>query len=98
MTWKDNFRRYDPKKEGYGNPKEWKRTFYKRMEPDEAKQVLAEDDPYIILGIFRNSTKEEVKKAYHTLAFKWHPDKNPNNLEFATKMMQKINAAMNVLY
>ena len=32
--------------------------------------------PYEILNIHKNSTEEEVKKAYHDLARKYHPDKN----------------------
>ena len=40
-------------------------------------------DYYSILGIGRNASEEDVKKAYKALAKKWHPDKNPNNQEVA---------------
>ena len=36
-------------------------------------------DPYSILGVDRNATDEEIKKAYRTLSRKYHPDANINN-------------------
>lgn len=36
-------------------------------------------DPYIILGIQRNASDEEIKKAYRNLSRKYHPDANINN-------------------
>jgi DnaJ-class molecular chaperone len=99
VSWDNSkFKKYDPEREGYGNTKEWKRSFRHRMEPDEAKQILNEDDPWVILCIPNPSTKNVIKKAYRDLAIKWHPDKNPANIELSTKMMQKINAAYDLLY
>lgn len=36
-------------------------------------------DPYAVLGISRNATDEEIKKAYRALSRKYHPDANINN-------------------
>lgn len=36
-------------------------------------------DPYRVLGIERNATDEEIKKAYRALSRKYHPDANVNN-------------------
>jgi curved DNA-binding protein len=53
-------------------------------------------DYYKILGISRNATTDEIKKAYRKLARQHHPDLNPNNTE-AGKLFQQINEANEVL-
>lgn len=50
------------------------------------------DDPYRVLGLDRNATDDDVKRAYRQLAKKYHPDMNPGD-EHAAKMMNDINAA-----
>ena len=55
------------------------------------------DDYYKILGIKKNATETEIKKAYRKLALKWHPDKNPNNREEAEEKFKKINEAYSIL-
>lgn len=43
------------------------------------------------------STSEEIKKAYRKLALRFHPDKNPDNVEAANKRFHLIQAAYDVL-
>ena len=50
------------------------------------------DDPYKILGVSRDASDDEIKRAYRQLAKKYHPDRNPGNAEAAQKM-QEVNAA-----
>lgn len=50
------------------------------------------DDPYAVLGVSRDASDEEIKRAYRRLAKQYHPDVNPGD-EYAAQMMQKINAA-----
>jgi curved DNA-binding protein len=53
-------------------------------------------DYYKVLGIDKNASSEDIKKAYRKLARKYHPDVNPNNSE-AHKKFQQINEANEVL-
>ncbi|XP_078083945.1 dnaJ homolog subfamily B member 2 isoform X2 [Mustelus asterias] len=54
-------------------------------------------DYYNILGVPHNSSQEDIKKAYRKLALRWHPDKNPDDKEFAEQKFKEIAEAYEVL-
>jgi molecular chaperone DnaJ len=54
------------------------------------------DDPYKVLGVSRDASKEEIKKAYRKKAKEYHPDLHPDDPEAARKM-NEINEAYDML-
>lgn len=59
--------------------------------------IEAGKDYYAILGVKRDASPAEIKKAYRQLALKWHPDKNPENREEASEKFVQISEAFEVL-
>jgi DnaJ-class molecular chaperone len=54
-------------------------------------------DYYQILGVPRNATDEQIKKAYRKLAMQYHPDRNPGKEKWANEKFKEINEAYGVL-
>ena len=57
---------------------------------------MANKNYYDILGVNKNASDDEIKKAYRSLAKKYHPDLNPGNTEAAEKL-KEVNQAFSVL-
>jgi DnaJ like chaperone protein len=72
-----------------GRPKRpftFKGPYQRATRPTEGKAVK---DPYTILGIGKDATKEEIKRAYRKLANKYHPDKVSHLGEEFQKLSEK---------
>ncbi|MDO4338531.1 MAG: J domain-containing protein [Eubacteriales bacterium] len=54
------------------------------------------DDPYKVLGVSEDASKEEIKKAYRQKAKQYHPDLHPDDPD-AAKKMNEINEAYDML-
>jgi molecular chaperone DnaJ len=54
-------------------------------------------DYYQILGVSKEASADEIKSAYRKLAMKWHPDRNPDNVEEAKNKFAEINEAYETL-
>lgn len=91
--------------------KNGKEMFYKsyfdndnKQEKEKYSNGYSKDNPnryYSILGVSKNVTKEDLKKAYYELVKKYHPDKFENSSkkekEKAENMMKDINEAYEYL-
>ena len=54
------------------------------------------NDPYSVLGVSKNASDEEIKKAFRKMAMKYHPDRNPDDKE-AEEKFKEVNEAYGVL-
>lgn len=54
-------------------------------------------DYYKLLGVSKSATPDEIKKAYKKMALKWHPDRNNDHQDAASKKFKQIGEAFEVL-
>lgn len=67
------------------------------MGANQSSQAAPAESLYEILGVDRNATEIELKKAYKKKALLLHPDRNFNKVEEATTQFTKVQAAYDVL-
>lgn len=53
-------------------------------------------NPYEVLGVARDASDTDIKKAYHKLVMKYHPDKNPGDKN-AEEKFKEVNNAFDIL-
>lgn len=53
------------------------------------------EDPFFVLGVAREASREEIKGAYRRLAMRWHPDRNPSPA--AAVEFKRVHAAYELL-
>jgi len=51
-------------------------------------EIMAKRDYYEVLGISKDASADDIKRAYRRMALKFHPDKNPGNKEAETKFKE----------
>lgn len=99
-------RQYDPSVSGFGNPSQWRSSFYQRMGFAEATKVVeaSGSKAHIILGIVAGATKDIIKQAYRKMVKQYHPDRvhglmdtDPAAYAAATTKMKEIQAAYECL-
>ena len=57
---------------------------------------MAKADYYSLLGVSRNASEQELKKAYKKLAMKYHPDRNQGDKDAAEKKFKEESEAYEV--
>ncbi|CAL8085565.1 unnamed protein product [Calicophoron daubneyi] len=68
---------------------------FTKAQAESVRKVLACKDYYELLGVSKESPEEDIRRAYKSLALKFHPDKN--RAPGATEAFKKIGTALNVL-
>jgi len=87
----------EPKKQQQEQGQRQRQQWNQRQQPQGPSEDEGENY-YEILGIEKDATTSDIKKAYRKLAMKWHPDKNQGeHKEKAEEMFKKISEAYQTL-
>ncbi len=65
--------------------------------PGDSEKAVTSRDLYEILGIARDATDSQIKRAYHKLAMVHHPDKRTSNPEGSDEAFKEIGYAYQVV-
>jgi hypothetical protein len=55
------------------------------------------DESYKLLNVIHSANDDEIIRSYRMLALRYHPDKNRDKIEWATKIMSRINSAYTII-
>jgi len=97
-VWSNSYKPYGEPPPGIkGNPDDWAEAFRNRVNAGSfvIEEILGSDDPWSILGVAKNASKEEIKKAYRKRSMETHPDIHPDKDQ---SEFEKIQAAYEKLY
>src|SRR5512135_3370379 len=68
-----------------------------RLSFRKEERHLEKRDYYEVLGVHKNASDTEIKKAYRKLAMQHHPDKNPDRHDEASEKFKEATEAYEVL-
>lgn len=95
-----HYRTYDPAREGFGSPRQWRADFRATMGLDEARATLKDRSPYAVLGVAPGATARELLSAFRRLALACHPDRcafHGLSRDDATERFKALTAAYTLL-
>lgn len=98
--FKDDYRRSEQQQQQYHQREEQSSRKEEKRKSDESQQEPKNEtsrwdshDPYVVLGLSKTATPEEIKKQYRKLQKLYHPDLTQTKKEEYTRISQQINAA-----
>lgn len=87
----DRYKTYDDS-EGRGSVEEWRSAFNTKMNLDEARDLVRDNDPLVIMGLDKMPSLAILKNVYRKLMMQHHPDRGGDAV-----VCRKIIAAFTIL-